>query len=61
MARTKGISEDLSRSIVDAHWVGKGYKRAYPTKYGGGSIIIWACVAASRPGRLVKIDGVVIS
>uniref|UniRef100_A0A803JTH1 Uncharacterized protein n=1 Tax=Xenopus tropicalis TaxID=8364 RepID=A0A803JTH1_XENTR len=26
-------------------------------KYGGGSVMVWGCFAASGPGRLAVIDG----
>uniref|UniRef100_A0A8C4SE42 Uncharacterized protein n=1 Tax=Erpetoichthys calabaricus TaxID=27687 RepID=A0A8C4SE42_ERPCA len=33
-------------------------KNIIPTvKYGGGSVMVWGCFAASGPGRLAVIDG----
>ncbi len=33
-------------------------KNIIPTvKYGGGSVIVWGCFAASGPGRLAVING----
>ena len=36
------------------------YKEKYlipPVKYGGGSLMLWGCFAASGPGSLVKTNG----
>uniref|UniRef100_A0AAR2LPK0 Uncharacterized protein n=1 Tax=Pygocentrus nattereri TaxID=42514 RepID=A0AAR2LPK0_PYGNA len=34
------------------------HKNLIPSvKHGGGSIMVWACFAASGPGRLVRIEG----
>ncbi|KAI3361985.1 hypothetical protein L3Q82_012335 [Scortum barcoo] len=33
-------------------------KNIIPTvKYGGGSVVVWGCFAASGPGRLAVING----
>ena len=37
-------------------------KHLIPTvKYGGGSLMLWGCFAASGPGALVKINGIMNS
>jgi hypothetical protein len=38
------------------------HQNLIPTvKYGGGSIMVWGCFAASGPGQLAIIDGKMIS
>ncbi|KAK3539696.1 hypothetical protein QTP70_012026 [Hemibagrus guttatus] len=57
-----GISQKHRRSV--SHYVWRKSNTAFqkkiiiPTvKYGGGSVMVWGCFAASGPGRLAVING----
>ncbi len=36
-------------------------RTSYQVKHGGGSVMVWGCFAASGPGRLAIIDGIMNS
>ncbi|KAK3528161.1 hypothetical protein QTP86_023883, partial [Hemibagrus guttatus] len=52
------LQHALGRFAAECEAAGMRKKNIIPTvKYGGGSVMVWGCFAASGPGRLAVING----